>query len=174
VVDSVVVVSVVVVVASLVVVVSWVVVACTVVVGAVTIGWVVVAPSVVSASVVVVRPTAAGVPLGAGWASGAVAGLVGEGVGEVLGWRGGMVVDADVGADAAGTVEAGPPGGRLVVDGAGSWGPRAAEATRAARTVTVRPKANSVSRQGCRGGCRCRGGRLGMLRWFLFGWLFRA
>jgi hypothetical protein len=167
--------SVVVVVASLVVVVSCVVVAATVVVGAVTIGCVVVAANVVSASVVVVRPTAAGVLLGAGWASGAVAGLVGDGVGEVLGWRGRMVVvDADVGADAAGTVEAGPPGGRLGVDGAGLWGPRAAEATRAARTVTVRPKANSVSRQGCRGDSRCRGDRLGMLLWFLFGWLFRA
>jgi hypothetical protein len=166
--------SVVVVVASVVVVVSCVVVASTVVVGAVTIGWVVVAPNVVSASVVVVRPTAAGVPLGAGWASGAVAGLVGDGVGEVLGWRGGMVVDAEVGADAAGTVEAGPPGGRLGVDGAGSWGPRAAEATKAARTETVRPKANSVSRQGCRGDSRCRGDRLGMLLWFLFGWFFRA
>jgi hypothetical protein len=166
--------SVVVVVASLVVG-SCVVVAFTVVVGAVAIGWVVVAPNVVRASVVVVRPPAAGVSLGAGWASGAVAGLVGDGGREVLGWRGGMVVvDADAGADTAGPVEAGPPGGRLVVDGAGSWGPRAAEATRAARTVTVRPKANSVSRQGCRGGSRCRGDRLGMLLWFLFGWFFRA
>jgi hypothetical protein len=62
------------------------------------------------------------------------------------------VVDAEVGADAAGTVEVGPSGGWVGVGGAGSWGPRAAEATRAARTVTVRPKANSVSRQGCRGG----------------------
>jgi len=167
--------SVVVVASVVVVVVSCVVVASTVVVGAATIGWVVVAPNVVRASVVVVRPTAAGVPLEAGWARGAVAGLVGDGIGEVLGWRGDMVVvDAEVGADAPGTVEAGPPGGRLVVDGAGSWGPRAAEAARAARTVTVRPKANSVSRQGCLGDSRCRGDRLGMLLWFLFGWLFRA
>src|SRR5206468_8129120 len=73
-----------------------------------------------------------------------------------------VMVDADVGADPAGTVESAPPGGRLDVGGAGSWGTRAAEATRAARTEAVRPKANSVSRQGCRGGSRCRGGRSGM------------
>jgi hypothetical protein len=145
-----------------VVVVSCVVVGATVVLGAVTIGWVVVAPNVLRASVVVVRPAAVGVPLGAGWASGAVFGSVGDGVGEVLGWRGRVVVDADVGAGSAGTVEAGPPGGRVGVGGAGSWGPSAAEATRAARTETVRPKANSVRRQGRRGGSRCRGDRLGM------------
>jgi hypothetical protein len=157
VVDSVVVVvgSVVVVVDSVVVVVGSVVV-----VGALTIGWVVVAPNVVRAPVVVVRPTAGGVPLGAGWASGAVVGWVGDGV--VLGWRGRVVVDAEVGADSAGTVAGAPPGGRVGVGGAGSWGTRAAEATRAARTEAVRPKANSVSRQGRGGGSRCRGGRLGM------------
>jgi hypothetical protein len=159
--------SVVVVVGSVVVVVGCVVVVgATVVVGAVTIGWVVVAPNVVKALVVVVRPTAGGVPLGAGWASGAVAGWVGDGVRVVLGWRGRVVatvvVDAEVGADSAGTVEGVPPGGRVGVGGAGSWGTRAAEATRAAKTETVRPKANSVSRQGRGGGSRCRGGRLGM------------
>jgi hypothetical protein len=148
---------------SVVVVVGCVVVGSTVVVGAVTIGWAVVAPNVVKALVAVVRPTAAGVPLGAGWASGAVAGLVGDGVGEVPGWRVVVVVvGADVGAGSAGTVEGVPPGGRVGVGGAGSWGTRAAEATRAARTETVRPKANSVSRQGCRGGSRCRGDRFGM------------
>jgi len=73
-----------------------------------------------------------------------------------------VVVGADVGAGSAGTVEGVPLGGRVGVGGAGSWGPRAAEATRAARTEAVRPKANSVSRQGCRGGSRCRGCRLGM------------
>jgi hypothetical protein len=150
--------SVVVVVGSVVVVVGCVVV----VVGAVTIGWVVVAPNVVRALVIVVRPTAGGVPLGAGWASGAVAGWVGDGVRVVLGWRGRVVVDADVGADSAGTVAGVPPGGRLGVGGAGSWGTRAAEATRAVRTEAVRPKANSASRQGRGGGSRCRGGRLGM------------
>jgi hypothetical protein len=160
---SVVVVVVVVVVGSLVVVVSCVVVGSTVVVGVVTSGWVVVAPNVVRALGVVVRPAAVGVPLVAGWASGAVFGLVVDGAREVLGWRGCVVVvDADVGADSAGTVECAPPGGRLGVGGAGSRGTKAAEATRAARTEAVRPKAKSVSRQGCRGGSRCRGGRLGM------------
>jgi hypothetical protein len=155
--------SVVVVVASVVVVVSCAVVGATVVAGAVTIGWVVVALNVLRASVVVVRSTAGGVLLGAGWASRAVAGLVGDGVGEVLGWRERVVVvDAEVGADSAGTVEGVPPGGRVGVGGAESWGTRAAEATRAARTEAVRPKAKSVRRQGCRGGFRCRGGRSGM------------
>jgi hypothetical protein len=155
--------SVVVVVGSVVVVVDSVVVVvgATVVVGVVTIGWVVVAPNVVRAPVIVVRPTAGGVPLGAGWASGAVAGLVGDGVRVVLGWRG-RVVDAEVGADSAGTVVGVPPGGRLGGGGVGSWGTRAAEASRAVRTEAVRPKANSASRQGCGGGSRWRGGRLGM------------
>jgi hypothetical protein len=85
VVGSVVVVVVVVVVGSLVVVVSCVVVGSTVVVGAVTSGWVVVAPNVVRALVVVVRPAAVGVPLVAGWASGAVSGLVVDGAREALG-----------------------------------------------------------------------------------------
>jgi hypothetical protein len=134
-----------------------------VVVGALTIGRAVVAPNVVKTLVVVVRPTAAGVPLVAGWASGAVAGWVGDGVGEVPGWRVVVVVvGAEVGADAAGTVEGVPPGGRVGVGGAGSWGTRVAEVTRAARTEAVRPKANSVSRQGRGGGSRCRGDRLGM------------
>ena len=153
---------VVVVVGSVVVVVGCVVVGSTVVVGALTIGWAVVAPNVVKTLVVVVRPTAAGVPLVAGWASGAVSGLVGDGAREVPGWRGRVVVGADVGADSAGTVKCVPPGGRVGVGGAGSWGTRVAEATKAARTETVRPKANSVSRQGGRGGSRWRGDRLGM------------
>jgi hypothetical protein len=119
------------------------VVGCVVVVGAVTVGWVV-APNVVRVLVVVVRPTAGGVPLGAGWASGAVAGVVGDGVGEVLGWRGRVVaVGADVGVDSAGTVEGVPPDGRVGVGGAGSWGTRAAEATKAARSEAVRPKATA-------------------------------
>jgi hypothetical protein len=162
--------SVVVVVGSALVVVGSVVVGSTVVVGAVTIGWVVVAPNVVRAPVVVVRPTAAGAPVVAGRvvavgplaASGVVSGLVVDGAREVLGWGGRVVVDVVVGADPAGNVDSAPPGGRLGVGGAGSWGTRAAEATRAARTEAVRPKANSVSRQGRRGGSRCRGGRLGM------------
>ena len=139
-----------------------VVVGATVVVGGVTVGWVVVAPNVVRVLVVAVRPTAGGVPLGAGWASGTMAALVDDGAREVPGWRVVMVADAEVGADSAGTVEGAPPGGWVGVDGAGSWGTRAAEATRAARTEAVRPKANSASRQGRGGGSRCRGGRLGM------------
>ena len=163
--------SVVVVGGSVVVVVGSVVVGSTVVVGAVTVGRVVVAPDVVRALVVVVRPTVADAQVVAGRvvavgllaASGAVSGLVVDGAREVPGWRGRVVVvDAAVGAGSTGNVDSAPPGGRPGVGGAGSWGTRAAEATRAARTEAVRPKANSVSRQGCRGGCRCRGDRLGM------------
>jgi hypothetical protein len=162
--------SVVVVVGSALVVVSSVVVGATVVVGAVTVGWAVVAPNV-RGPVVVVRPTVAGAPLVGGRAvvvgplaaSGVVSGLVVDGAREVLGWRGRVVVvGAAVGAGSVGSVDSAPPGGRPDVGGAGSWGPRAAEATSAARTEVVSPKANSVSRQGCRGGSRCRGRRLGM------------
>jgi hypothetical protein len=140
----------------------------TVVVGAVTVGWVVAAPNV-RGPVVVVRPTVAGAPVVAGRivvvgppaASGVVSGLVVDGAREVLGWRGRVVVvEAAVGAGSAETVGSAP--GWPVVGGAGSWGARAAEATKAARTQAVSPKANSVSRQGRRGGSRCRGDRLGM------------
>jgi hypothetical protein len=145
-----------------------VVVGSTVVVGAVTVGRVVVAPNV-TGPVVVVRPTVAAAPVVTGRvvvvgplaASGVVSALVVDGAREVLGWRGRVVVvDAAVGAGSAGTVDSAPgwPG----AGGAGSWGPRAAEATKAPRTEAVSPKANSVSRQGCRGGSRCRGDRLGI------------
>jgi len=158
--------SVVVVGGSVMVVVGSVVVGSTVVVGAVTVGRVVVAPDVVRALVVVVRPTVADarvVAVGLLPARGAVAGLVVDGAREALGWRGRVVVvDAAVGAGSTGNVDSAPPGGRPGVGGAGSWGTRAAEATRAARTEAVSPKAKSVSRQGCRGGSRCRGRRLGM------------
>ena len=143
----------------------------TVVVGAVTVGSVVVAPDVDGAPVVVVRPTVAGTPVVAGRAvvagplaaTRAVSGVV-DGVREVLGSRGrAVVVDADVGVGSAGKVDsATPPGGRPGVGDAGSWGTRAAEATRAASTDAVSPKATSISRQGNRRGSRCRGGRLGM------------
>ena len=160
--------SVVVVVGSALVVVSSVVVGSTMVVGAVTVGWVVVAPNV-RGPVVVVRPTVAGAPVVAGRivvvgplaASRVVSGLVVDGAREVLGWPGRVVVvDAAVGAGSVGNVDNAP--GWRGVGGAGSWGTRAAEATKAARTEAVSPKANSVSRQGCRGGCRCRGDRLGI------------
>ena len=143
----------------------------TVVVGAVTVGSVVVAPDVDGAPVVVVRPTVAGTPVVAGRAvvagplaaTRAVSGVVVDGVREVLGSRGRVVVVADVGAGWAGNVDsATPPGGRLGVGGAGSRGTRAAEATKAASTDAVSPKATSISRQGNRRGSRCRGGRLGM------------
>jgi hypothetical protein len=161
--------SVVVVVGSALVVVSSVVVGSTVVVGAVTVGWVVVAPNV-RGPVVVVRPTVVGASVVAGRvvvvgllaASGVVSGLLVEGACEVLGWRGRVVVDAAVGAGSVGNVDSAPPGGRPGVGGAGSWGTRAAEATKAAKTEAVSPKANSVSRQGRRGGSRCRGDRLGI------------
>jgi hypothetical protein len=163
--------SIVVVVGSALVVVSSVVVGSTVVVGAVTVGRVVVAPNVVRALVVVVRRLVADaqvvaarvVAVGPPAANGAVPGLVVDGAREVLGWRGRVVVvDAAVGGGSAGNVDSAPPGGRPGVGGAGSWDTRAAEATRAARTEAVSPKANSVSRRGCRGGSRCRGGRSGM------------
>jgi hypothetical protein len=160
--------SVVVVVGSAPVVVGSVVVGSTVVVGAVAVGWVVVAPNV-RIPVVVVRPTVVGAPLVAGRvvvagpliASGVVSGLVVDEAREVPGWRGRVVVvDAAVGAGSVPNVDSarGWPG----VGGGGSWGTRAAEATKAARTQAVSPKANSVSRQGCRGGSRCRGDRLGI------------
>jgi hypothetical protein len=165
--------SVVVVVGSALVVVSSVVVDSAVMVGAVTVGTVVVAPNVVRALLVVVRPTVADaraavvgrvVAVGLLPARGAVAGLVVDGAREVLGWGGRVVVvDAAVGAGSVGSVDSAPPGGRPSVGGVGSWGTRTAEATRAARTEAVSPKANSVSRQGCRGGSRCRGRRLGMV-----------
>jgi hypothetical protein len=138
-----------------------------VVVGAVTVGSVVVAPpDVDGAPVVVVRPTLAGTPVvadravvaGPLAATRAVSGVLVDGVREVLGSRGRVVVlNADVGVGLAGKVDSAAPLG-----GAGSWGTRAAEATRAASTDAVSPKATSMSRQGNRRGSRCRGGRLGM------------
>jgi hypothetical protein len=164
--------SVVVVVDSALVVVGSVVVVSTVV-GAVAVGWVVVAPNV-RGPVVVVRPTVAGAPLVAGRvvvagpliASGVVAGVVVDGAREVLGW-GGRVVVVDVAVGAGSVPNVDSARGWLGVGGGGSWGPRAAEATKAARTEAVSPKANSVSRQGCRGGSRCRGDRLDIGLWSL-------
>jgi hypothetical protein len=143
-----------------------------VVVGAVTVGSVVVAPDVDGAPVVVVRPTLAGTPVVVGRAvvagplaaTRAVSGLLVDGAREVLGSRARVVVvDADVDVGSAGNVDsAAPPGGRPGVGGAGLWGTRAAEATRAASTDAVSPKATSMSLQGNRSGSRCRGGGLGM------------
>jgi hypothetical protein len=168
VVGSVVVGSVLVVVASVVVVgafvVGVVVVGAPVVVGPVTGGWVVVAPKAENASVMVVGPAVAGA-----WALAAPAVVVGrlpangpvsevrvDAVGKVVGARGPVVgVDTDLGAGSAGAVGSARAGARRGGDG---WGSRVAEATRAARTPVVSPKATSPSLQGHRGVLRCRGG----------------
>jgi hypothetical protein len=157
--------SVLVVVASVVVVVvGAVVVGPAVVLGAVTGGWVLVAPKVENASEVVVGPAVAGawavagpaVVVGRLPARGPVSELAVERVGAVVGARGPVVgVDVDLGAGSAGTVGSARAGARRGDDG---WGSRVAEATRAARTPVVSPKATSISLQGHRGVVRCRGG----------------
>jgi hypothetical protein len=163
VVGSVVVGSVLVVVAS-VVVVGAVVVGAVVVVGPVTGGWVVVAPKVENASVMVVVPAVAGawamagpaVVVGLLTASGPVSEVGVDAVGKVVGARGLVVgVDTDLGAGSVGAVGSARAGARR---GGGGWGSRVAEATRAARTPVVSPKATSPSLQGHRGVVRCRGG----------------
>jgi hypothetical protein len=137
-----------------------------VVVGPVTGGWLVVAPKAENASLLVVVPAVAG-----GWpltgpamvvgplrAGGPVAGVVVEPVGAVVGARDAVVaVDAGLGAGWVGRVGSARAGARLGGDG---WGSRVAEATRAARTLVVSPKATSMSRQGHRDLGRCRGGGL--------------
>jgi hypothetical protein len=161
------------------VVVGAVVVGSTVVVGAVAIGWLVVAPNLDGASVVVVVPPAVtgaaavdgpvvvAVPLRA---KGAVSGMVVDRAGEVVGARGTAVVDADVGVGSAGKVGSALPGAR----GGGGWrGTRVAEATMAARTAAVSPKANNSSRHGRRGVARCRGRRIGMVASSRFDSFFR-
>jgi hypothetical protein len=163
------------------VVVGAVVLGSAVVVGAVTGGWVVVAPNVDGASVVVVPPavvarvSAVAGPVGVVGplpASGTVSGVVGDGAGEVVGSREAMVVvDADVGAGSAGRVGSATPGARR--GGDGWWGTRVAEATRAARTAAVSPKAKNSSRQGRRGVARCRGRRIGMVASSRFDSFFR-
>ncbi len=72
-----------------------------------------------------------------------------------------VLVVRDVGAGSAVVVGRATPGARC---GAGAWGGnRVAEATRAARTAKVSPKATSRSLQGRRRGlARCRGDGVGM------------
>jgi hypothetical protein len=132
-----------------------------VVVGSVTGGWVLVAPKVENASVLVVVLAMVGAwPLtglaalvGLLAARGPVAEVVVERVGALVGARGAVVgVNAGLGAGSVGRARAGAQLG-----GAG-WGSRVAEATRAARTPVVSPKATSMSRQGHRDLVRCRGG----------------
>jgi hypothetical protein len=135
-----------------------------VVVGPVTGGWVLVAPKVENASLLVVVLAVVGAwPLtgpaalvGPLTARGPVAEVVVERVGALVGARGPVVgIDAGLGAGAVGSVGSRRAGARL---GGAGWGRRVAEATRAARTPVVSPKATSSSRQGHRDLVRCRGG----------------
>jgi hypothetical protein len=141
-------------------------------VGAVTGGWVVVALTVENASVIVVVSAVADA-----WAMAGPGALVGlltaprgpvsevrvETVGAVGGSRGPVVGAAtDLAAGAAGTVSSPRTGARRV---SGGWGlSRVAEATTAARTPLVSPKATSPSLQGHRDVVRCRGRDLGRCR----------
>ena len=129
----------------------------------------VVASTAENASAIVVGPAVAGpaVVVGRLPARGPVSEVAVERVGAVVGARGPVVgVDVDLGAGSAGTVGSARAGARRGGDG---WGSRVAEATRAARTPVVSPKATSMSRQAhrdlvrCRGGAgRCRGGGVDM------------
>ena len=122
------------------------------------------APKVENASLLVVVPAVAGawaltgpaVVVGPLRARGPVSGMGVERVGALVGARGPVVGgDADLGAGSAGTVGRARAGPRLGGDG---WGSRVAEATTAARTPVVSPKATSPSLQGHRDLVRCRGG----------------
>jgi hypothetical protein len=133
-----------------------------VVVGPVTGGWVLVTPKLENASLLVVVPAVAGawaltgpaVVVGPLTARGPVSGV--ERVGAVVGPCGPVVgVNAGLGAGAVGSVGRARAGAQL---GGAGWGSRVAEATRAARTPVVSPKAISSSRQGHRDLVRCRGG----------------
>jgi hypothetical protein len=143
-----------------------------VVVGPVTGGWVLVTPKVENASLLVV-PAVAGawaltgpaVVVGPLTARGPVSGV--ERVGAVVSASGPVVgVNAGLAVGWVGTVGSARTGARL---GGAGWGSRVAEATRAARTPVVSPKATSSSRQGHRdlvrwrgGDGRCRGGGVDM------------
>jgi hypothetical protein len=134
-----------------------------VVVGSVTGGWVLVTAKVENASVLVVVPAVVGAWAVAGPAAlagllrapGPVSGVEVERVGALVGARGLVVGGAGLGAGSVGTVGRARAGARL---GGAGWGSRVAEATRAARTPVVSPKATSSSRQGHRDLVRCRGG----------------
>ena len=142
---------------------SVVVVGAAVVVGPVTGGWVLVTPKVENPSLVVVVPAVAGawaltdptVVVGPLTAPGPVSGAVIERVGVVVGSWGTVVgVDAGLAAGSAGAIGSARAGARR---GGGGWGSRVAEATTAARTPVVSPKATSSSRLGHRDLARCRG-----------------
>ena len=122
------------------------------VLGVVTGGWVVSLGS--GASDVVRRPA---VVIGRLAAEGVVSGLLVGGEGAVAGsWVVVVVKDVDVEVRAGPVVTVGSatPGARR---GGSGWGSRVAEATRAARTAVVNPKATSSSLQGRRALARCRG-----------------
>jgi hypothetical protein len=95
-------------------------------------------------------------------AEGVVSGLLVGGEGAVAGSWVVVVkdVDVEVGAGSVVTVGRATPGARC---GNGAWGGnKVAEATRAARTAVLSPKATSRSLQGHCGLARCRGGGVGM------------
>jgi len=100
-------------------------------------------------------------------AEGLMAGLLVGGEGAVAGsWVVVVVVvvvvkdvDVEVRAGSVVTVGSATPGARR---GRSGWGSRVAEATRAARTAVVNPKATSSSLQGRRALARCRGRGVGM------------
>ena len=105
------------------------------------------------ASAVVPRPVVA---IGRLAADGLVSGLLDDGEGTVFdSWMVVVLVKVDVGAGWVVTVGRAPPGAGC---GNGAWGGnKVAEATRAARTAVVSPKATSRSLQGRRGLAKCRG-----------------
>jgi hypothetical protein len=144
------------------------------VLGVVTEGWIVapraegVLVAVVSlgsgASAGVCRPA---VVIGRLTAEGVLSGLLVGGEGAVVGSCVVMVVvvvvkdvDVEVRAGSVVTVGSATPGARCGDGDCG--GNKVAEATRAARTAVVSPKATSRSLQGRRGLARCRGGGVGM------------
>jgi hypothetical protein len=95
-------------------------------------------------------------------AEGLISGLLVGGEGAVVGCCVVAVkdVEVEVGAGLVVTVGSATPGPRC---GDGGWGGnKVAEATRAARTAVVNPKATSSSLQGRRALARCRGGGVGM------------
>ena len=110
------------------------------------------------ASDVVRRPA---VVIGRLAAEGVVSGLLVGGEGAVAGSWVVAVKDVDVEGRAGSVVTVGSatPGARR---GGSGWGSRVAEATRAARTAVVNPKATSSSLQGRRALARCRGCGVGM------------
>ena len=93
-------------------------------------------------------------------AEGLMSGLLGGGEGAVVGSCVVVVKDVEVRAGLVVTVGSATPGARCGDGGCG--GNKVAEATRAARTAVVSPKATSRSLQGRRGLARCRGGGVGM------------